>query len=221
MPATDSRILLADDHPLFRSALVQAVQQQFPTAEIIQADSAPAVYDVMETHSGIDLCLLDLNIPGAYGFSTLVFLRGNYPGVPVVIVSAVDDPSVIAKAIAHEAAGYIPKSLPGEQLQTALAAVFDGELWVPEGTPERAPTELEGERDLAEAIASLTPQQFRVLTMVADGMLNKQIAYELDVTEATIKAHMTAILRKLGVNNRTAAVIACQKLDVQSPTFSV
>lgn len=219
MEESPSTILVADDHPLFRAALVQAVQGLFPAASILEAETAAGVYDAMERCADIDLCLLDLNMPGAYGFSTLIFLRGEYPSVPVVVVSGLEDEDVIAKSMAHQASGYIPKSLPRDTMQAAIMTVWQGEQWLPEGVNLSAVQSSDEEKQLADAITALTPQQFRVLTMVADGLLNKQIAYEMDVKESTVKAHMTEILRKLGVSNRTAAVIACQKLDVRKPVL--
>lgn len=208
-------VIVADDHPLFRSALRGAVEQALPDAQVTEADSAQAVQAAVRMVPDADLCTLDLRMPGAYGFSTLAFLRGNHPSLPVVIVSAVTDPSVIRRAETLGAVGYIPKSAPPHVIAQSIQRVLAGDTAFPDtgANPTLSPAET-ADQALAERIASLTPQQFRVLTLLADGLLNKQIAYEMNVTEATIKAHVTAILRKLKVSNRTAAVIAARKLDV-------
>lgn len=207
------RILVADDHPLFRLALTQAIHREFPAATIVEAEDFPALQAVVEANPNADLLLLDLNIPGVQGFSGLAFLRGRHPGLPVAIISAQDDPAVVCRAIDHGAAGFISKSSPVKQICEALHAIAAGDVWLPPGIEYRALAE-DDEVGAAAGIGELTPQQFRVLGMVASGMLNKQIAFELDVSEATIKAHVTAIMKKLGVSNRTQAVLAAARLGV-------
>ncbi|MEC9407647.1 MAG: response regulator transcription factor [Pseudomonadota bacterium] len=210
-------VIVADDHPLFRSALRGAVEQMLSRPTVIEADSAQAVQAAVTEAPDADLCTLDLRMPGAYGFSTLAFLRGNHPSLPILIVSAITDPDVIARAQRLGAVGYIPKSASPQTIASSIQRVLNGETAFPDlGPDQRSPAETT-DQELAERIASLTPQQFRVLTRLADGLLNKQIAYEMSVTEATVKAHVTAILRKLKVSNRTAAVIAARQLDVTDP----
>ena len=210
-------VIVADDHPLFRSALRGAVEQVLDDAAIIEADSAQAVQAAVCTAPDADLCTLDLRMPGAYGFSTLAFLRGNHPSLPIVIVSAITEPDVIRRAERLGAVGYIPKSASPQAISHSIQRVLNGDTAFPDlGPDQRSPAETT-DQELADRIASLTPQQFRVLTRLADGLLNKQIAFEMDVTEATVKAHVTAILRKLKVSNRTAAVIAARQLDVADP----
>lgn len=206
------KVLVADDHPLFREALRLALGRALPDAAVVEADSVAALTEAAERHPDADLLLLDLNMPGAQGFSALVQIRAHYPSLPVVIVSANEDPSVVRRAIAHGAAGFIPKSSPVEQMVGALQAVLDGDVWVPEGVDLDGSTLERSEAETAARLASLTPQQFRVLTMLSSGLLNKQIAWELGVSEATIKAHMTAIMQKLGATNRTQAVVLAQRL---------
>ena len=205
-------IIVADDHPLFREALRHALGRAVPDASVVEADSVAGLLDAAELHPDADLLLLDLNMPGAQGFSALVQMRAHYPSLPVVIISASEDSGVIRRSIAHGAAGFVPKSSTVEEMVEALRAVLDGDVWIPASVDAESPT-LEGpEADVASRLASLTPQQFRVLTMLSAGLLNKQIAYELGVSEATIKAHMTAIMQKLGATNRTQAVVLSQQL---------
>ena len=213
-------ILVADDHPLFREALRHALGRAVPDATVIEADTVAALLDVAEEHPDAELLLLDLNMPGAQGFSALVQMRAHYPSLPVVIISANEDPIVIRRSIGHGATGFVPKSSTVEQMVEALQAVLEGDTWVPEsvdveGTGLEAP-----EADVAARLASLTPQQFKVLTMLSSGLLNKQIAYELGVSEATVKAHMTAIMQKLGATNRTQAVVLSQRLALDQTGFA-
>ena len=205
-------ILLADDHPLFRLALKSAVGQALGDCEIAQADDVDGLFKLIEQYRDADLLLLDLNMPGAQGFSALAQVRGTRPGLPVVVVSGRDDPQTIRRALAHGAAGFIPKSTDMGRIKEALTAVLDGEIWSPQG--EQPASLAPEEADLARRLAELTPQQFRVLGMVCTGLLNKQIAYDLGVSEATIKAHMTAILRKLGVHTRTQVVMMVNQLQL-------
>jgi DNA-binding NarL/FixJ family response regulator len=211
------KIIIADDHPLFRTAMQQAVKQLVPDVTIEQAESLPELQQVVEQHKDADLVLLDLQMPGAHGYSGLVFLRSHYPEIPVIVVSACEDPAIMCQAIDHEASGYIPKSSPLDHIAKAIEQVLQGDIYLPDVARRHQHQPNQNALDMAERLASLTPQQFRVLTMMAEGMLNKQIAYDLDVSEATIKAHVTAIFRKLGVRTRTQAVIAVQSLDIEKP----
>jgi DNA-binding NarL/FixJ family response regulator len=210
-------VIIADDHPLFRAALRQAVQGALPTADIAEADQVPGLQSLLEQHDDADLLLLDLHMPGAHGFSSLIFVQAHYPALPVLVVSAHDAPDIMRRAIDHGAAGFLPKSSNPAAIAEAISTVLTGEMWLPEGVSTDGGRISDEEQSTADALASLTPQQFRVATMLAEGLLNKQIAYELNVTEATIKAHMTTILRKLGVRSRTQAVLALARLDVTPP----
>ncbi|WP_432471971.1 response regulator transcription factor [Amphritea sp. HPY] len=211
------KIIIADDHPLFRAALKQAVTQAVPGVEIVEADSLVAVQEAVDTHSDADLVLLDLHMPGTNGFTGLVFLRGQNPGIPVVVVSGSEQTQVMKRAIDYGASGFIPKSSPLEVIAEAIRVVLEGEVWLPQDIADNFDDVPEEDQKFAANLASLTPQQFRVLTMLTEGLLNKQIAYELSVSEATIKAHVTAILRKLSVHSRTQAVIQAQRLGVEPP----
>lgn len=215
------KIIIADDHPLFRTAMQQAVKQLVPDVTIEQAESLPELQQLVEQHKDADLVLLDLQMPGAHGYSGLVFLRSHFPEIPVIVVSACEDPAIMCQAIDHEASGYIAKSSPLENIAEAIELVLQGDIYLPEGARRHQHQPDQQALDMAERLASLTPQQFRVLTMMTEGMLNKQIAYDLEVSEATIKAHVTAIFRKLGVRTRTQAVIAVQALDIEKPDARV
>jgi DNA-binding NarL/FixJ family response regulator len=207
-------ILIADDHPLFRSALRQALCDGLGGAVTLnEVGSIDALQLQLAQRSDWDLVLLDLNMPGAYGFSGLAQLRGQYPQVPVVMISAQEQATVARRAKDFGASGFIPKSATLEDIQRAVQAVLEGGVCWPEGLDN--PTDMSAEQqDISTRVASLTPQQFRVLTMVCDGLLNKQIAYELDVSEATIKAHVTAIFRKLNVRTRTQAALVLQQMEL-------
>lgn len=205
-------IIIADDHPLFRSALQQALTLGLgENVRLVEAASIAELETLLDQSSDWDLVLLDLNMPGAYGFSGLVLLRGQYPQLPVVMISAQEDASVVARSREFGASGFIPKSSSLETIQLAVRAVLDGDVWWPSNIDDAGHVSPEAKAASA-GLASLTPQQFRVLTMVCDGLLNKQIAYELSVSEATIKAHVTAIFRKLGVRTRTQAALLLQQM---------
>ena len=207
-------ILIADDHPLFRDALKQAIEGfEFPCA-IQMAGSLEEAQEVLDNSVDMDLVLLDLAMPGASGFSGLALLRSEYPAIPAVVVSATEDPTTIRRCLDLGASGFIPKSSSGEAIRKGVLAVLEGNVWVPEGVdldveddPETA--------DMFRRIKSLTPQQARVLGMLSEGLLNKQIAYELSVSEATVKAHVSAVLLKLGVDSRTQAVIIMNKIGAE------
>jgi len=204
-------ILVADDHPLFREALRGAVARVLPDARLREADSVDALYLLVESEPDADLLLLDLTMPGAQGFSALVHLRALHPQLPIVVVSAREEPTVMRRALDHGAVGFIPKSADAATLGTAISAVLAGDRWAPAAALS-APAAAADEHDAARRLRDLTPQQFRVLQMLGTGLLNKQIGYELTVSEATVKAHVTAILRKLGANNRTQAVLIAGRL---------
>lgn len=209
-------LLIADDHPLFREALRGAIKRLLPTATLHEAEDTDGLYAMVEAEPDADLLLLDLNIPGANGFSALVYLRAQFPELPVVVVSAREEPAVMRRALDHGAMGFIPKSVDAQVLGEAIGQVLDGNRWAPPAAAT-APATAPDEQEVAERIRELTPQQFRVLQMLATGMLNKQIAFELGVAEATVKAHMSAILRKLGASNRTQAVLVAGRLAVDPP----
>ncbi|WP_038178765.1 response regulator transcription factor [Vibrio rhizosphaerae] len=202
-------IIIADDHPLFRNALFQSVHMAVSGANLQEADTLDALLTLLAKEAEPDLVLLDLKMPGSNGISGLIQLKNAYPDLPIVVVSASEEPTVVAQVKKHGAFGFIPKSSDMRTLVNALNQVLNGDPYFPEDLVVTN----HPDNDLAEKIATLTPQQYKVLGMLSDGLLNKQIAYELNVSEATIKAHMTAIFRKLGVKNRTQAVILLNEIS--------
>jgi DNA-binding NarL/FixJ family response regulator len=212
-----STFIVADDHPLFREALTHAIGNCVNGARILEAESLATLQDVVEANSGADLLFLDLHMPGVSGFSALAYIRNKHESLPTVVVSAMDEPSVIRRAIQHGASGFIPKSSSIRTIEAAIRAVLEGEVWIPEGIDLEDGALDSEEARTATALSSLTPHQFRVLMMLSEGLLNKQIAFQLGVSEATIKAHVTAILRKMQVTNRTQAVLAVQGLTAKKP----
>jgi DNA-binding NarL/FixJ family response regulator len=210
---TPYRLIIADDHPLFRGALREAVRGLFDETEIAEAGSFGEISKLLDISHDVELVLLDLAMPGVRGFSGLMYMRAQYPGVPVVVVSANDDLTVIRRCMDFGASGFIPKTLGVDQMRTAIERVRAGAVWIPPDIDLSTQSDDEGAAMLAR-LASLTPQQVRVLMMLSEGLLNKQIAYELGVSEATVKAHVSAILQKLGVESRTQAVIAAAKIEI-------
>jgi DNA-binding NarL/FixJ family response regulator len=206
------RVIIVDDHPLFRDALKQTLTSAFLGIVIAEAGTLEAVSDTLASDRDFDLVLLDLKMPGVQGFSGLVFLRAQYPAVPIVVISASEEPHIIRRALDLGASGYIPKSASAETMRRALAVLLDGGIWTPEIAAVETSPDSEADR-LARRLATLTPQQVRVLMMLREGLLNKQIAHQLGVSEATIKAHVSAILQKLDVDSRTQAVIAASRID--------
>jgi len=207
------RLLIADDHPLFRGALREAVSGLLAAADFAEAGSFDEVIALLDDSGEVDLVLLDLAMPGVRGFSGLMYLRAQYPSVPVVIVSAIDDPTVIRRCMDFGASGFIPKTLSIEPMRLAITRVLEGGVWLPSNIDLRSGADAEA-TSVMTRLATLTPQQLRVLMMLSEGLLNKQIAYHLGVSEATVKAHVSAILQKLGAESRTQAVIIASKIEI-------
>ncbi|MBB5052401.1 DNA-binding NarL/FixJ family response regulator [Afipia massiliensis] len=208
---SSTRLVVADDHPLFRDALRQAIATVVATARIDEAGSFEELTALLDREPDVDLILLDLSMPGISGFSGLIYLRAQFPAIPVVIVSASDDAGTIRRSMDFGASGFIPKRFGVETLREAIGKVMNGDVWVPADVDLSVAGDPDMTR-LRDRLVTLTPQQVRVLMMLSEGLLNKQIAYELGVSEATIKAHVSAILQKLGVESRTQAVIAAAKI---------
>lgn len=214
-----AKLIIADDHPLFRNALVSAISNTFMTKATIETDSFDSTLQALDQHPDTDMLLLDLHMPGNCGFLGLIQLRKSYPTLPIVVVSASEDADVIKRVMSFGASAFVPKSAHPVEIGKALNAVLAGDLWLPDKyqallTPDAND---EVDLDLASKVAQLTAQQYKVLYYLTEGWLNKQIAYDLNISEATVKAHMTAIFRKLGVTNRTQVVIQAQRLQLEPP----
>lgn len=203
------KLVIADDHPLFRSAIVHALGELTAGRPPVEASSLRSLEEAVRAHPDVDLVLLDLHMPGARGFSSLVFLRGERPELPVIIISSNAHPRTVRRAEQFGAAGFVPKSAPVAQMLDAVRQVMAGGIWFPEQAAETS----ESDARLAAQLAQLTPQQVRVLMCIADGLLNKQIAYELGLAENTVKVHVTAILRKLNCYSRTQAAVLVRSLE--------
>ncbi|MDP2560317.1 response regulator transcription factor [Psychrobium sp. 1_MG-2023] len=204
------KIIIADDHPLFSQALSMMLETNINEAQVSEVDTISAL-EALLAQQQADLLLLDLDIPGGQGFNTLMNIRQLYPQLGVVIVSGIEDSDSINQAMSQGACGYIPKSTPVPEMVLAINEVLAGNVWLP-GESHNHNVEQSTEAD--ERITSLTPQQHKILLMFADGLLNKQIAYELGLSESTIKSHASTIFLKLGVKNRTQAVIMLNELQL-------
>jgi DNA-binding NarL/FixJ family response regulator len=209
-----ARFLIIDDHPLFREALHSAVQMAYPDVDTVEARLIEDALAVLEKGQSFDLALLDLSMPGVQGFEGLLTVRTRYPRLPVVVVSGHEDPRIVSETLSYGAAGFIPKSARKDDLAKAIREVMEGEVYVPSDfAGEQADPDRDDRAELVRRLATLTPQQMRVLGMLRQGLLNKQIAFELQVGETTVKAHVSEILRKLHVYSRTQAVIEVSRLD--------
>lgn len=209
-----SRVLIVDDHPLFSEAMLSALKVAYPDVETFDATSLAHAIEILNSEDNLDLVLLDLNIPDAGGFDGLMKIRGLFPRLPVVVVSGHDDSRVIGEALSYGVAGFIPKSTGKGDLASAIQTVMNGEIYVPDDySPASQTAEDLKRKEMIARLSTLTPQQLRVLQMMREGLLNKQIAYELNVGMTTVKAHVSEILRKLKVYNRTRAVIEVSQLD--------
>lgn len=216
-----SQVLIIDDHPLFREALSAAVSLAYPAARSLEVCNVDDAIQVLESGRDFDIVLLDLKIPGVHGFEGLLKFRTQYPRLPVLIVSGLESPQIIDEAITYGASGYLPKSMGREVLARAVSTVMAGDVYKPDGLSGSINAEGEAANaDIITRLLSLTPQQLRVLFMLREGLLNKQIAYELDVGATTVKKHVSEILRKLQVHSRTQAVIEVSKLD-QDELFDI
>ena len=208
-----TRILVADDHPLFREALSGALTPYFEGADIAEADSLDSALAVLASDD-IDLILLDLNMPGGEYFNGLISVKEVYPMIPVAVISAAESVEVVAQVMSLGAQGFIPKSTPTKDIAEAIVSIRSGNNWLPQGMQEELEKVDDDLKLLLQRFRELTPKQIQVLSFLRAGLMNKQIAHEMNVTEATIKAHISAILRKLEINTRTQAVLLMDKLQV-------
>ena len=213
-------VLIADDHPLFRTALKQAIELSYVNSTDVEISEASDVDTLMQIMSeqDMDVVFLDLHMPGNNGFTALTQLRNHYPDIEVIMVSADEQPEVMLQAVDYGASAFVPKSADLETIGQAINTVLDGEVWLPQHVYEFDRSQFDADvaarKKLSQQLSELTPQQYKVLSLIADGQLNKQIAYELDIKETTVKKHVSAILEKLQVNNRTLAGMAFQQLQL-------
>lgn len=212
---SEATIIIADDHPLFRGALKQALggQDSAPGSgpRIVEAADFDSARKAASDNPDADLMLLDLAMPGTSGLTGLMMIRAEYQNIPVAVISATDDTPTIRRALELGASAFISKSSGIEDIRAAIDTVLQGGFWTPPGFDAERENDPEIET-LIGRLKTLTPQQTRVLGMIGEGLLNKQIAFELGVSEATIKAHVSAILLKLNVDSRTQAVIQMGKI---------
>ncbi|WP_100643699.1 response regulator transcription factor [Alteromonas facilis] len=209
-------LLIADDHPLYRDALKSALSGSLSELTLLEASDLSQTVDVLENND-VDLLLLDLHMPGSQDLFGLLHIRKLFPDVPVAVVSGTEDPAIISKIVGVGALGFIPKTASSNDIANGVNAILDGEVWLPENISGQIEAVDESFSKLADQVASLTPSQYKVLCYMRDGLLNKQIGYNLDIAEATVKAHVTAIFKKLGINNRTQAVLIASQLELEPP----
>ena len=209
------QFLKADDHPLFREALKGALGAKFEDLALFESADFDSTLQVFSEQEDLDILLLDLHMPGNGDLYGLIRIREEYPSLPIAVVSGSEDVNIVSKVMGYGAMGFIPKSSSSDDIANAINQILEGDTWLPKELKNKV-AEIEGEdREIAAQVASLTPQQYRVLQYLHEGLLNKQIAYELHISEATVKAHITAIFRKLGVYNRTQAVLIAAKLQLE------
>ncbi|WP_028774141.1 response regulator transcription factor [Shewanella waksmanii] len=217
-----AKVAIADDHPLFRAALKQAVEQSFAQTDILEAETFEQLLELVKATPSLEVVFLDLHMPGNDGFTGLTLLQNHFPDLVVIMVSSDDQVEIMRKAIDFGASAFIPKSANLTVIGEAIDQVLDGEIWLPEHTDINIDQQSAAEHQrLAKQLAQLTPQQYTVLACIADGQLNKQIAYDLDIKETTVKKHVSAILVKLEVYNRTQAGLVYQQLMITSPENEV
>ena len=210
-----SQFLIADDHPLFREALKGALSAKFADLEVFESENFETTLQVLNEQEDLDILLLDLHMPGNGDLYGLIRIREDYPSLPIAVVSGSEDINVVSKVMGYGAMGFIPKSSSSDDIALAINHILEGDVWLPLELKDKVAAVDGEDKEIAVQVASLTPQQYKVLQYLHEGLLNKQIAYELHISEATVKAHITAIFRKLGVYNRTQAVLIASKLQLE------
>lgn len=213
-------LLIADDHPLYRDALRGALAQSDQQLDIVEASDLNETLVKIDQHD-VDLLLLDLHMPGSSDLFGLIHIRKLYPDLPVAVISGLEDKNIASKVINTGAMGFIPKTTSAANIAQAVSTILEGDTWVPASLASDIDEADDEFAQFAEKVASLTPAQYKVLCFMRDGLLNKQIGFELDIAEATVKAHVTALFRKLGINNRTQAVLISSQLQLAPPPAEV
>lgn len=209
-------LLVADDHPLYRDALRGALVASMQDITLLEASDLNQTMSLVQQHD-VDLLLLDLHMPGSSDLFGLIHVRKLFPDLPVAVISGLEDKNIVSKVLNTGAMGFIPKTTRSADIAKAVRTILDGDTWVPEALFNELDQDDSEFAALVEKVASLTPAQYKVLCFMRDGLLNKQIGYELDIAEATVKAHVTALFKKLGINNRTQAVLIASQLQLEPP----
>lgn len=213
------KVVIADDHPLFRAALKQAIRKISTNAKIMEVSSLGEASEILASEEGINLLLLDIHMSDSDGFAGLIMYKQAYPLTPIVIVSASEEPDIIRNAIEFGASGFIPKSADLSIIREAINTVFEGQSWWPEidGLRNFGANSVAGAtaqfNEAKRLFSTLTPTQSKVFMAISEGLLNKQIAFKMDISESTIKTHITAIFKKLNISSRTQAVIFAKDLE--------
>lgn len=210
-------ILVADDHPLYRDALRGALSMALDAPTLLETCDLNATVELLQQQE-IDLLLLDLHMPGSSDLFGLIHIRKLFPDLPVAVISGLEEAEIVSKVINLGALGFVPKTTGAKAIADAVVQMLEGEVWIPESLQGTVSEMDQAFAELADKVSSLTPAQYKVLCYMRDGLLNKQIGYELDIAEATVKAHVTALFRKLGINNRTQAVLIASQLQLEPPT---
>lgn len=214
---TLSVLLIADDHPLYRDALRISLEARLSDVTILETADMSSTVDMLNNQPDIDLLLLDLHMPGSEDLFGLLHIRKLYPDIPVAVVSGLEDPELVSKVVNAGAMGFVPKVTPADVIVEAIDEMLEGEIWVPDTLSEQVSASNDEFSELADKVSSLTPSQYKVLCLLRDGLLNKQIGFELGIAEKTVKTHVTSIFRKLDINNRTRAVLIANQLKLTPP----
>lgn len=213
-------LLIADDHPLYRDALKGALKMSHDEITILETGDVNSTVSALQENE-VDLLMLDLHMPGSSDLFGFLHIQKQFSDLPIAVISGTEDASLISKIVGLGAIGFIPKTASASSIGDALKTMLEGDVWLPESVRLQIQDVDENFSKLAENVASLTPSQYKVLCYMRDGLLNKQIGYNLDIAEATVKAHVTAIFRKLGINNRTQAVLIASELQLEPPVKNV
>lgn len=209
-------LLIADDHPLYRDALRGALTLAIDDLTLLEASDLHETVELVSQHE-VDLLLFDLHMPGSSDLFGLIHIRKLFPDLPVAVVSGLEDANIVSKVLNTGALGFVPKTTSAVKVAEAVNTMLEGDIWLPETLASQVNQTDDAFSQLAQNVSSLTPAQYKVLCYMRDGLLNKQIGFELDIAEATVKAHVTALFKKLGINNRTQAVLIASQLQLEPP----
>lgn len=212
------QILIADDHPMIREAIASAISGSFEGTTVDEREDLQGAMDYAASNPDTDLILLDLNMPGMDGLNGIINLRTAHPDIPVVVISAEEDKNVVLKAVTYGAVGFITKSMPRQKITEAIRQILDGQIYLPPDIIRKSGDQggrgsEAGPRVDPELVSTFTRRQLLVFEHMAKGQSNKEIAWELSIAETTVKAHVSAILRKLGVHSRLKAILCARDIN--------